>query len=303
MPAIGAIAGVGSALIGASSAKKAANAQSKAADQQYQLQERIYEDTKGRFEPYEQAGGNALAAYMYEMGLGPKPTIGGSAPTIETIATPGSSTGGGDPNQIKKLQMQMWATGNRDTRDDLQARIDQLKGTSSPGSTLYRVGGNDFGTMEEAQKWASANPTGGSSYAGFTATPGYQFRVDQGNDSINALAGAQGGLLSGKTLQNLATFNQNIASDEYGSYMGRLSGLVDMGQTSAANTGSASNAFANGASNALGAKGNAQSAGAIGVGNALQGGINNGMSIWGYQQGLQQQQPQTGPINSSGWRP
>lgn len=291
MPAIGAIAGVGSALIGASSAKKAANAQGKAADQQYQLQKDIYEDTKGRFEPYEQAGGNALAAYMYEMGLGPKPTIGGTTPGIQEIQIPGTAPLYGNQSfQIGKLPGSLSETG-------------QVVTAGTPASTRYSVGGQSFSTRQEAENWANANKTGATEYGGFTATPGYQFRVDQGNDSINALAGAQGGLLSGKTLQNLATFNQNIASDEYGSYMGRLAGLTDMGQASAGNQAQAGNAFANGAGNALGAKGNAQSAGAIGVGNALQGGINNGMSIWGYQQGLQQQQPQTGPINSSGWRP
>ena len=39
-----------------------------------------------------------------------------------------------------------------------------------------------------------------------------------------------------------------------------------------------------GVSNALAAQGNAAAAGAIGVGNALQGGIQNGLGIWQYQQ-------------------
>ena len=185
----------GSALLGASSAKKAAKAQSRAADAQAQVQKDIYEDTKKRFEPYEQAGGQGLAAYMHEMGLGEAP----------------------------------------------------------------------------------------EGYGGFTATPGYDFRVQQGQDSVNALAGARGGLMSGRTMQDLTRFGQGIAADEYGSYMGRLAGLTDMGQASAGNQAAAGNAYANGMSNALSNKGNAQAAGYAGMANAIQGGIGNMMGIYQYQ--------------------
>ena len=276
-----AIAGIGSALIGASSAKKAAKAQSKAADQQYQLQKDIYDDTKSRFQPYEQAGGTALDAYMYEMGLGAAPTVGGSRSplNIETISTPDRFTGGRPDSGIIALGNGMRSLG---------ATLTSEGRSFTPGSTQYRVNGQTFNTMDEARAYADANAktTGGKAYQGFTATPGYQFRVDQGNDSINALAGSQGGLLSGKTLQNLASFNQNIASEEYGNYMTRLAGLTDMGQAAAGNQASAGNAFASGAANALANKGNAQAAGYAGVGNALQSGIGNGIGIWQYQQGL-----------------
>lgn len=278
-----AIAGIGSSLIGASSAKKAANAQSKAADQQYQLQKDIYDDTKARFQPYERAGGTALDAYLYEMGLGAAPTVGGSRSplNIETISTPDSFSGGRPNSGTIAL-----GNGVR----NLGATVTSGGGTFTPGRTQYRVNGQMFNTMDEARAYADANAktTGGKAYQGFTATPGYQFRVDQGNDSINALAGSRGGLMSGKTLQDLASFNQNIASDEYGNYMTRLAGLTDMGQAAAGNQASAGNAFASGAANALANKGNAQAAGAAGVGNALQNGISNGVGIWQYQQGLNQ---------------
>lgn len=260
----------GGSLLGASSAKKAGNAQSKAADQQYQLQKDIYEDTKGRFQPYESAGNTALQAYLYEMGLGAAPTVGGQMPKIETINKPGT------PGS-------MWSSGN------LSERYLLPEGTSgTPASTSYRVGGNDFASLGEAEAWAKANPTGGQSYSGFTATPGYDFRVQQGTDAVNALAGARGGLFSGRTMQDLTKFGQGIASEEYGNHMNRLAGLTDMGQASAGNQAQAGNAFAVGAGNALANKGNAQAAGYAGVGNALQNGIGNGIGIWQYQQGLKQ---------------
>lgn len=289
---VAAIAGIGSALIGASAANRAAKAQSRAADQQYQLQKDIYEDTKGRFQPYESAGGDALAAYLYEMGLGPAPTFGGTAPSIETVTVPGGGGAG-------QAMMEAWPFKSRRTSEG------DVYPTNRPraGSTLYRVGGKEFSTMEEAQAWADANKTGGSEYGGFTATPGYDFRLQSGQDSINALAGAQGSILSGRTLQDLSKFNQGIASDEYNAFLGRLGGLVDMGQASAGNQAQAGNAFAAGASNALAAKGNAASAGAIGVNNALQQGLQTGMGLHMYQSGLQQPYNPMPAANISGWRP
>ena len=282
MPVVGAIAGVGSALIGASSAKKAANGQSRAADQQYQLQKDIYEDTKGRFQPYEQAGNLGLQAYMHEMGLGAAPTVGGTAPRIETINTPATAGSIWQDNTRGPFS----AIGGSNSLRERTIASNATGGT--PASTSYRVGDQTFASLDEAQQWASANPTGGTPYGGFTATPGYDFRLQSGNDSINALAGARGGLVSGRTMQDLATFNQNTASDEYGNYMNRLAGLTDMGQASAGNQAQAGNAFAAGAGNALANKGNAQAAGYAGVGNALQQGISNGIGSWMYQQGLKQ---------------
>lgn len=188
-------AAIGSAVIGGIGANKAAKAQSRAADQQAAVQREIYQDTKQRFEPYEQAGGQGLNAYLYEMGLGEMP----------------------------------------------------------------------------------------EGYGGFTATPGYDFRVQQGQDSVNALAGARGGLMSGRTMQDLTRFGQGIAAEEYGTHMGRLAGLTDMGQASAGNQAQAGNAYAAGMSNALAQKGNAQAAGYAGMANAIQGGIGNMMGIYQYQ--------------------
>lgn len=125
-------------------------------------------------------------------------------------------------------------------------------------------------------------------YRGFQATPGYQFQLDQGNESINALAGTRGGLMSGRTLQDLATFNQGVANQEYGTYMSRLGGMIDTGAGAAGMSGQASQNAAAGVSNALAARGNAAAAGAIGTGNAISGMINNGIGIWQYQKGLQQ---------------
>lgn len=271
--------GAASGLLGARSASKAADAQTQAAQAQIDLQREIYQKTSRKFQPYYQAGNNALAAYMYEMGLGPAPTVGGTPLTITRVTQGGQ---GGDgwgkdsilSNRQKSMLQGYWA----------QNGVDLNAGPS--GGDTFRVGGRTFSTMAEAQKYANQNARGASEYQGFTATPGYQFRVDEGNNAINAMAGARGGLVSGATMQALQERGQNLATEEYGNYMNRLSGLTGMGMSAAGNQASAGANYASGASNALANQGNAQAAGYIGQSNALMGGINTGLNIYGYQAAL-----------------
>ena len=46
--------------------------------------------------------------------------------------------------------------------------------------------------------------------------PGYQYRMQEGTRALEGSAAARGGLFSGKTGKDLATFGQNLASQEYG---------------------------------------------------------------------------------------
>lgn len=161
-----------------------------------------------------------------------------------------------------------------ETRDIVRGDLEPFRGAGTNALAAYNF---NMGLGER--------PEG---YVDFTGTPGYQFRFDQGTDAVNAMAGARGGLQSGRTMQDLTRFGQGIASDEYGNYMNRLGGLIDTGMSAAQMSGAASQNAAAGVSNALSNRGNAQAAGAIGVGNAITGGIQNGIGLWQYQQGLQQ---------------
>lgn len=186
---------IGSALLGASSANRAANAQRSAAQSELALQERIYDENVGRFEPFRQA----------------------TAPVNNILA--------------------------------------------------YELG---YGDMPEG-------------YGGFTATPGYDFRMKQGQQAIDGSAASRGMTFSGQTLKSQQQFGQGLASEEYNNYMNRLTGQQSVGLAAAGNQANAGNQLAVGGSNAYAAMGNASSAGAIGVGNALQGGIGNAMGIYQYQ--------------------
>lgn len=67
--------------------------------------------------------------------------------------------------------------------------------------------------------------------------PGYQFRLSQAQNSLQASQAAKGGLLSGGALKEMNDYSQGMAADQYNSYVNQLSGLAGMGQQAATNMG------------------------------------------------------------------
>jgi len=160
----------------------------------------------------------------------------------------------------------------RETRDQIIERANPFyqAGLGGQEAYLYNLG-------------LGPRPQG---YMGFQQTPGFQFAFDQGTQAVNAMAGARGGLQSGRTLQDLNRFGQGLANQEFGGYMNRLAGLTDQGLGAATLQANASQNAAAGMSNALAAQGNAAAAGRMRVGNAFSEGINNAIGGWAYMRGL-----------------
>lgn len=123
--------------------------------------------------------------------------------------------------------------------------------------------------------------------ADFNKDPGYEFRRAEGQRGVEASAAARGGILSGGTLKALDRYNQDYASQEYGTAynrynndlttrFNRLSSLAGTGQT-ATNTGiSASQANVaqqqqgvNNITNNIAAAGNARASQYVSAGNAV----------------------------------
>lgn len=104
-------------------------------------------------------------------------------------------------------------------------------------------------------------------------TPGYQFNLNQGVDAIQRASSAKGVLGSGRMLQALADYGQNLATTTYGSQLDRLSALAGAGQQGATTTTAAgSNAGSNLASlySSLGdTQGNALLAGGQGIAQSI----------------------------------
>jgi hypothetical protein len=108
-----------------------------------------------------------------------------------------------------------------------QARTDQLP--------WLQAGGRALGTLEGM---VNAGP------GEFTESPGYQFRLDQGNKNILANQSATGNLASGRTLKALQDYGQDYASFEYDKFLSQYyqslspyQSLAGVGLSSAQNIG------------------------------------------------------------------
>lgn len=94
----------------------------------------------------------------------------------------------------------------------------------------------------DAAPWMQAGKTALTQYQGelgmgapgfqsqFKETPGYQYQVDEAEKgAVNNLA-ALGMKNSGAALKALTKVRSGLANQEYGNYMGRISGLAGVGQ-------------------------------------------------------------------------
>ena len=320
-----AAASLAGSAVQASSARRAARAQERAAGEQLQLgreqlerQREIYDDQTERFAPFLDAGTNALAAYQYELGLGERPTFGGTAPEVEVV--PGQQQQGEvGPGQgtVRPWQQQQGEglsraeMANPRTREMAAQAFRQRSGMFGDGGSnqtgqqgtgnQYRVGDRTFDSREAAEAYAQQNMTGGQEYQGISMSPAAQFALEQGRDTVEAGAAARGGLQSGATLAGLERLRQGMAAQDREQQLNRIGGLADMGQGAAGMQASAGSNFAQGAGqttnfmgNALANRGDAQASGAIGVGNAFGGGLQDIAGMFAYQNALNQ--PQTSSL-------
>jgi hypothetical protein len=130
----------------------------------------------------------------------------------------------------------------------------------------------------------------------FQQDPGYAFRLSEGQKALDRQAAARGGLISGGALKAATRFGQEMGSQEYtnafnryqterGARLNPLQSLAGVGQTSVNQLGAAGQNYANAAGQALGAAGQAQASGYMGMANAASGGLGQYLNY-----GQQQQQ-------------
>lgn len=233
--------GTTAALIGASVAggaasayagSKAASAQSRAARDANETQRYIFDQNVELSEPWREAGANALAAMQFETGLGPRP---GDTSNLEIIE---DTVGSGRPGLFNQGQR-----------------------------THYYVGDQRFGTREAAEAWLEQQPS--YEYQGFKETPGYQFRLDEGNKAIERMAAARGLRLSGGTLKEAGRYADGLASQEYGNHYNRLAAMAGIGQSATAQQMNAGTNYANATSQNALAAGNARASGYMNTANAF----------------------------------
>jgi hypothetical protein len=283
------VAGV-SGVVGAN---KAAGAAKDANAATINEQRRQYDTTREDFRPYREVGVGALGALADIYGVA-RPRAQAPSPyaDLSRIAAPTNSpywkgTDAEWDNYVRNylaLGEGHVVSGPKGINKALRQYVDNAVtrqrqlGTNAP--TGYYVAG----TQAAGGGASGGNVTTGDSAsvdrtAGFYASPGYQFRLSEGQKAIERGAAARGRLFSGAALKATENYAQGVASDEWGRYVAGLQSLAGVGQSSTGSTAAAGANAANvisSSNTATGAqRGSAYMAGAEGVNNAVQGGIGN----------------------------
>lgn len=227
-----AVIGAGASLASSSANNKQINAASAqtAADNAASraLQQQIYEKNNALLSPYNVRGNAAGDQMNALLGLG-----GGSS----------DSAGGSDWNSYLQA--------NPDVQAGYAALSPQDKAQFPTVQDYAQYHYGAYG-QNEARALPVTSPTGDASTAAnnafdlFKNSTGYQFRVDQGQKSMNALAAANGSFDSGAAVKSALNYGQGVASQEFGNYMGYLGNQQGVGLSAASAVAGVGQNYANG---------------------------------------------------------
>lgn len=141
----------------------------------------------------------------------------------------------------------MWGSENAEDAQfaaSMQAKLEQeeaLRQAKKQYKPYAQLGRDSLGLISRLY----GLDDGTADMSAFTASPDYQFRLQQGADALQGAAAARGGLFSGATGKALTDFNQNTAAQEFNNYVNRLFGMTNTGQFGAAGISNAALGKAN----------------------------------------------------------
>lgn len=292
---IAAVGTVAAGAIQADAAKDAAGIQARGARDASAVQQHMFDVSSARQSPFVNSGYGANDALTRLLGLAPQgagSSMGAPSPTWD------SSNGRLVGNEYLSPDTETVDKGNGWYEVNQGG---QRVGTLRPGGAngQFEHDTNNPLAMPstgpvagaDAQGYAGDNtglPTGylsqtfGPEQFKAGMDPGYQWRLQQGNQGTMNSAAAGSGALSGPALKALMDYNQGAASQEYGASFDRfqtqqgnifqrLTSLAQLGQNAAANVGAQGvQTGANIGANIVGGA-NAGAAGRIGAANAYAG--------------------------------
>ncbi len=296
-----AVAGLGSAAMQADAAKDAARTQQGGAAYAADVQREMFDLSRMQQTPFIRSGYGANDVLSRLMGLAPNPR-GGAGGTGGMITAPGevnrSAPGMPDWQQYLLDNPDVAADAYFGSRPEQHyQRHGRGEGRAMP-TIQEQTTGAGGGELDE-QGYAKDNTGLATGYLTQTFTPemfqagvdpGYQWRLQQGNQGVMNTAAAGSGSLSGPALRALMEANQGMASQEYGAAFNRfqtqqgnifqrLTSMASLGQNAAAGVGNnAMTAGANIGANIVGGA-NAAAAGQIGAANAWGGALSDLGSI------------------------
>jgi hypothetical protein len=254
-------------------AKNAANATTQAAQDSNKLQWDMYQQNRQDMQPWQQAGQAGLAQYMQFLGM-------------PSSAITSATTAGMDPGQAY-----------------LQANPDVARNPYFAQNPQEHY--NRHGQAEGRQWGAPVMQTGGNQPPAVTgaprsitdmlkATPGYQFRFDEGLKALESSAVGSGNLLSGKSVKAAQQYGQDYATGIYGDHMNRLANLAGLGQTVTTQNAQWGQNYAQNAGQNLQNAANSRAQSMYARGDAQAGMAGNLAGIAGMVGGYYQNRPQTG---------
>mgnify|MGYP005988943367 CR=1 FL=1 len=198
--------------------------------------------------------------------------LGGVLAGVGSIASVGASIFAGNEQADAARDAQAATAGER-----AQARADFAPWRGAGVSGLYSLS-DLMGITRNLN--APVDPSLGAlsgaaiPFQSFEGSPGYQFRMDEGQKAIENAAAARGMLRSGGRLKAQERFAQGIASDEFGNEFNRRAAIAGIGQTATGNSANLSAALTGQANqaglDAATARGSAFVGGANGINNAFQ---------------------------------
>lgn len=125
----------------------------------------------------------------------------------------------------------------------------------------------------------------GGSSSQFFASPDYKFRQEQQGKALERMQAARGMWNSGATRTALMERSGELASQEYGNWWNRLSGLAGTGQAATTTTMQAGQNATNSINNATQQAGNARASAYANTGSSINSGVNNVLSAYLFNKG------------------
>lgn len=275
--AAGAVAGIAGSVIQGNAASDAANAQAGASENAQQISQNEFNTITAQNAPFMQSGYGALSALDYGLGITPQTATGGvpgaqaSQSPVSFDPTTNLPVGGYDPSSGYQI-------GPNGSISQLVPG-GGLGGSGipiGPSQPAPQTGGLGFGSLTQpfnVSNWQQLSPA-------------YNFQKQQGIQGVLNADTAGQGALSGAAMKDLIDYNQSSANTSFnnafnqyqtqqGNIFSRLSGIAQLGQSSANNTGQQGTALAGQAAQSATNIGTAQAGGIVGTANAISGGLSS----------------------------
>lgn len=167
-----------------------------------------------------------------------------------------------------------------------QRRVDDLnRAENAPFRDTGVKAIDKLASLYGVQRDGGTYDSGGAAYGGFEATPGYQWRRDEGMRGLDRGLAARGLLSSAAAVKSKMRYGDGLASAEYENFANHLAGLAGVGQTATAQNAASSTNAANNISDAYLQAGNARASAYMNTGAAINNGLQNLAGIYSYGQG------------------